>query len=416
MRERNNRILGLCIVFLTLGIPAFATPIPPKDLGNGWSVTYEDSSAANHVIRITKFSNGSFEIDKVFSGSFTPITITFTRNTPGSSANTLVIRDEYIQNKMGVTWTDYHISLESVGNLVAFDTNQGNPNALKYNKSIAAFNPGIFSGPLAIDFYGGSLNSGSGFQISPGGIGPKMTIKIDPSCNTFTLSQVPTPEPATLIFLAVGLVGMNKLRSRVNPSSIKAMLVVMALGFILFLSGSSAQAAFIGWSAPDLPDNATITKWDVSSDGRILTLDIEKTFTGDPIDNMWGPILITLQNDSSSSIKTIVINETVKNQTTSPWDFYGMAIATDDESVKITALPTTDPLSVRTMSPDQLEIGFSNFTVPMSTILKVYNMNIDVSSVEIGESFLLKEWATTPEPVSLVLLATGGLVLIRRKK
>jgi hypothetical protein len=446
MRERNKKVLGLCILFLTLGIPAFATPIDPVDLGNGWTATYDDAISMN-LVGITKFQPGYCEIDKIFVGSFTPITITFTRTgSSNNSPNTIVIRDEYVENQTGVTWTDYHISLESDNNntLVAFDASQGVPNALNYNEDSVAFDPVTFDnyaglktgpttrGPLAINFYGGALASGSAFQISPDGIGPKMTIKIDPSCNTFTLSQVPTPEPATLIFLVVGLVGMNKLRSRVNPSSIKALVVLMAFGFVLFMSGSSAQAGWInltdtfgnnvGWSAnvPEItkPEQATISK--VTIDGTKMIFEIVKTFTGAPTDNQWGPLLISFRKDlATSPIKSFLIKETVYNQTTSTsaWDIYGMAIQLNP-SVKFMTLPSMPDQfsSMNFKTSAQTEIDFNGGNVPQFTSFTVDKINIDVSGVTKDGSFKLKEWPMIPEPVSLVLLATGGLALIRRKR
>jgi len=424
MFEKKNMVLSLSVLLLALSLPAFATTI---NLKNGWTASYTNYDSVNHKNGINGiFNNGdkSIEIDKTFCDFSSPVEITFTRTQGVPSSNTVVFYDEIVGNETGVSWSDYHIVLKEGNSLVAFDASKGVPSALNYDDGSVAFSHATFAdynglnhGPVAINFDNGTVQTGTAIGISKDG--PAMTVLISPNCNSFTLTQIPTPEPATMIFLAAGFAGMVKLRSRVKPSSMKALLVVMALGTLFVLSGSSAQAAWMplgssGWSV-DYPTAAvTISNPSVSANGT-LTFDIEKTFTKDPAAS-WTPLAIRFMKVSATSpaiTEIVIAHETVKNQTPSTWYSYTMATASPASFE--TDLPTMDHFTGVSLSPDQLEIDFTGGSVAANSSFNVYNTKIDVSDVETGGIFILKEWPSVPEPVSLVLMAVGGLALARRK-
>jgi len=199
---------------------AHATILP---LGSGWQTDVPGDVAD---IRIDGNYNQFvlIEIIKTFTqpkvdGVFEPISIDFSQT--GTDAGTvayIVLNDEIITNNTPDDWKDYHWTLEGPAAFVisasnAFDTSPFN------NKEWipdAGWGTGYASG---LNVSGGMVPSGSTF--SPGLDAGMLVIEIDLSGGdpaTFTLTQQPTPEPATMILLAAGLPALLRRRRKRNTA------------------------------------------------------------------------------------------------------------------------------------------------------------------------------------------------------
>lgn len=62
-------------------------------------------------------------------------------------------------------------------------------------------------------------------------------------------------------------------------------------------------------------------------------------------------------------------------------------------------------------------VPWGDFSDAPENQLILRGLKIDVSTLEVGDSFILKEWPThIPEPATLSLLGIGAIALMRRKK
>ena len=128
----------------------------------------------------------------------------------------IVLNDEVVTNNTGVDWTDYHWTIE--GDAAFWIDPPGDNDFDIAPFTNATWTPKAGWGPdyaSALNVDGGTVASGDTFFPGSSASG-MLFIQVDPNAHdpSFTLSQNPTPEPATMILLAAGLPLILKRRRR----------------------------------------------------------------------------------------------------------------------------------------------------------------------------------------------------------
>jgi len=201
-----------------LALAAFLAVIPATnadtiDLGNsGWQAVLYDGPNIGVLIDADTEQFLMIEIIKTFaqppdSGVFAPITVDFNQiAADGATTAIIVLNDEIITNNTGSDWMDYHWSIEgpaafniSMTEGTGFDvspfTNMDWTPKAGWSANHAS----------ALNVDGGIVPDGSTFF--PGVDAGMLVIDVDLTAqdSSFTLTQNPTPERATLLVLAAGL-------------------------------------------------------------------------------------------------------------------------------------------------------------------------------------------------------------------
>ena len=194
---------------------------------SGWSATY---NTAVVDITVDQVSLGGdyllLEISKDFllppdpaTGQFSPILIDFVQRRPDAhTVGTIRIADESITNLTGTGWTDYHWEILDHSN-AWFDVEASGTFGIQplphFQMQHWERRPLAPNRADVLDVFGGWVQPGSSYY--PGTDGSDLVIRTnllgsDPL--SFTFKQYPTPEPATMALLGLGLGALVAVRKR----------------------------------------------------------------------------------------------------------------------------------------------------------------------------------------------------------
>jgi hypothetical protein len=211
LKGSRTLVLG---VFPLIAASAFAGSV---NIGGGWQANWDDSLdpfvaiVSNGVVGDAVFIQKAAEFTQGpdQQGLFPAIPITFVQKDPNAVSN-IVIQDEIITNSTGVDWTDFHMDILD-GNDAFFDPaatmNSGGPPPIGW--SIDPFTQAVFSNNnQRLDISGGVVPNGTQWFPGNGATDGDLWISVNPQAQqpftVFTLKETPTPEPATVLALAIG--------------------------------------------------------------------------------------------------------------------------------------------------------------------------------------------------------------------
>ncbi len=184
---------------------------------SGWEAVFDDSLDPYVDIIVDLVTDDAVFIEKSAEfiqppgpAGFPPIPIVF-RQIAYPAVSQIVINDEIIINSTGVDWTDFHIVLLDGGD-AAFNPDLTNASGGGLGFSTSPFDNQMFSDDNSMFWVDGfGLGPGGSDAVVPAGgvwfpglIG-ELYIDVVPSpqapFTVFTLKEMPTPEPTTLLLL-----------------------------------------------------------------------------------------------------------------------------------------------------------------------------------------------------------------------
>jgi len=199
------------IVVVSLFVAASSANALTVPLGtSGWQAVWDSSldpyveitveptteTDAVYIHKFAEFIQGPDEF-----GFFPTIPITFQQTAP-SSVTRIVILDETLTNSTGVGWTDFHWDLLDHGD-AWFESGRPFVTDPLVNQHWSTD-----STSLSVDGFGTNGLVPNGGVWNPGLAYGELVINVvskpTPLYTTFTLKETPTPEPASLLLIAVG--------------------------------------------------------------------------------------------------------------------------------------------------------------------------------------------------------------------
>ncbi|HKQ49175.1 MAG TPA: PEP-CTERM sorting domain-containing protein [Phycisphaerae bacterium] len=182
-------------------------------LGGGWEAQVPNLSQVSISVDSVTSEFVAIEISKDFTEPYDGIgfpghSILFTQVAADAvTSPRIIILDESVTNLTGSDWTDYHMEIGSGGEVV-FDI------AASLGFSMAPFTNQLLT-LTTLDADGGVVFNNSSFF--PGAGPGELVMFADLSGEeavSFTLTEFPTPEPATVALLVLGLGCLKRRRSR----------------------------------------------------------------------------------------------------------------------------------------------------------------------------------------------------------
>lgn len=224
----------LVLVIVLCGVPAMAgaevvVDLISNNVNSGWSVVLADNVHNGIVVDQVVQGANSFvriEISKDLylssqANGFTPNVITFRPNGLATPVQSIWIDDENITNSTGQAWTGYSWTI--TGTVAALDKTLTNSSGFSTNPFITTHWGAAQTGwdslhPASLSVDGGTVPTGGIF--APGNDAGKLYIdtNVTGANQSFTLSQGPVPEPATLSALLAGAL-LTVLRRRARPKA-----------------------------------------------------------------------------------------------------------------------------------------------------------------------------------------------------
>lgn len=213
MKTRNlsKPILALGLLGILVGASSAYGDITIP-LGGGWEAQVADLSHVSISVDSVTAQFVAIEISKDFTepydgSGFPSLSILFTQVAADAvTSPQIVILDESVTNLTGSDWTDYHMQINSAGD-VEFDI------AASLGFSMAPFLSTVLT-PTTLDAFNGVVFNNSSFfpGAGPGELVMLADLSSDPV--SFVLEEFPTPEPSTLALLMLGLGCLARRRSR----------------------------------------------------------------------------------------------------------------------------------------------------------------------------------------------------------